>query len=73
LYVEVLDAGPGVPESIRPHLFEPGCSSRPGGTGLGLAISRLLAAQIEGVLTLEETGASGSRFRLTVPLSEKSH
>lgn len=72
LQVEVVDVGPGVPEAIRRHLFEPGCSSRPGGTGLGLAISRLLAAQIDGDLTLVETGPKGSRFRLTIPLAAKA-
>ncbi|MBK8477860.1 MAG: sensor histidine kinase [Opitutaceae bacterium] len=71
LYVEVVDCGPGVPESLRSQLFEPGCSGRAGGTGLGLAISRLLAAQIDGALTLEESGLTGSRFRLTIPLPEK--
>ncbi len=71
LRAEVVDSGAGVPEPLRARLFEPGCSGRPGGTGLGLAISRLLALQIEGELTLAETGPSGSRFCLSVPLAER--
>ncbi len=70
LHAEVTDRGSGVPESLRSRLFEPGCSGRVGGTGLGLAISRLLALQIGGELTLAETGPSGSRFCLSVPLAE---
>ncbi len=70
LHAEVTDHGPGVPEALRARLFEPGCSGRAGGTGLGLAISRLLALQIGGELTLAETGPSGSRFCLSVPLAE---
>ena len=71
LHAEVADSGIGVPEALREHLFEPGCSGRAGGTGLGLAISRLLALQIDGELTLAETGPSGSRFCLSVPLAER--
>jgi signal transduction histidine kinase len=67
--VSVSDEGGGIPESIRPHLFEPGRSGRPGGTGLGLAISHLLARQIGATLLLDATGPQGTTFRLTVPLA----
>jgi signal transduction histidine kinase len=68
LNLVVSDEGPGIPDEIRGRLFEPGRSTRPGGTGLGLAISQLLARQIGASLTLVETGASGTTFRLTLPL-----
>jgi len=35
--LEVVDAGGGVSETMRKHLFEPFVSSKPDGTGLGLA------------------------------------
>lgn len=70
LLLEVVDNGPGVPESVKARLFEPGCSGRPGGSGLGLALSRLLAEQIGATLQLAETGPAGSRFRLALPLLE---
>jgi signal transduction histidine kinase len=68
--VEVLisDEGGGIPESIRPHLFQPGRSGRAGGTGLGLAISKLLARQINADLSLESTGTEGTVFRISLPL-----
>jgi len=68
IFVEVIDHGPGVPERIRAHLFEPGRSGRPGGTGLGLAISQLLARQIGASLTLEKTDTAGTVFRISLPL-----
>ena len=40
LMLSVADTGRGVPESLRPHLFEPFASARPEGTGLGLALVR---------------------------------
>jgi signal transduction histidine kinase len=62
----VEDEGDGIPEAIRPHLFEPGRSGR-AGSGLGLAISQLLARQIGATLSLEQTGPEGTTFRLTLP------
>ena len=67
--VTVADEGVGIPDDLRPHLFEPGRSSRAGGSGLGLAISQLLARQIGATLLLESTGAAGTTFRLTLPLA----
>ena len=65
----VADSGAGIPPTARARLFEPGQSGRPGGTGLGLAISRLLALQIGADLALVHTGAEGTRFALTLPLT----
>jgi signal transduction histidine kinase len=67
--VSVSDEGHGIPEEIRPHLFEPGRTGRPGGTGLGLAISQLLARQIGATLALDSTGPGGTTFCLTLPLA----
>ncbi len=67
--VLVSDEGPGIPDTLRPHLFEPGRSGRPGGSGLGLAISQLLARQINATLALDSSSAVGTTFRLTLPLS----
>ena len=64
----VADEGPGIAESVRAHLFEPGRSGRTGGSGLGLAISQLLARQINATLVLDSTGNTGTTFRLTLPL-----
>lgn len=66
--VLVADEGHGIPDTLRPHLFEPGRSSRPGGSGLGLAISQLLARQIDATLALDSTAPAGTTFRLTLPL-----
>jgi signal transduction histidine kinase len=69
LCVAVSDDGPGIPEELRAHLFEPGRSGRAGGSGLGLAISQLLARQIGAALSLDATGPNGTTFNLTIPLA----
>ena len=66
--VSVSDEGHGIPDDLRPHLFEPGRTGRPGGTGLGLASSQLLARQIGATLLLDSTGPAGTTVCLTVPL-----
>lgn len=66
--IDVADNGPGVPEAVRGHLFEPfSASSRPGGSGLGLAIARELARGHGGDVTLVGTSEAGSLFRITIP------
>lgn len=72
VFIDIADNGPGVPETVGAHLFEPFASaSRPGGTGLGLAISRELARAHGGEVTLGETGPDGTRFRIEIPDREE--
>lgn len=61
LILEVEDDGGGVAQALRPTLFEPLVTSKPGGTGLGLAIAARVAAAHEGEVSLEDA-PRGSRF-----------
>ncbi len=74
--IRVRDQGPGLPPKGRERLFSrfgriAGSPTRHGrgGTGLGLYLGRQLAAAMGGDLDLETTGATGSVFRLRLPLS----
>jgi two-component system sensor histidine kinase TctE len=54
----VADSGPGIPDSLRPHLFEPFSRHQhpgalPGGSGLGLAICQEIARTLGGTLNLD--------------------
>ncbi len=70
--IDVVDNGPGIPEAVRPRLFEAFSSAaRKGGTGLGLAIARELAQAMGGTLELAATGPAGTTFRLVLPLPGK--
>jgi signal transduction histidine kinase len=61
------DTGPGIPASVRKHLFHPFVSDRKNGLGLGLALSRQTLLDHGGDLWAEETESSGARFRLRLP------
>lgn len=62
----VEDNGPGVPEEVRPKLFEPYFSTKNRGTGLGLAIVRRIA-QDHGGEAWYEPRPAGSLFVLELP------
>ncbi len=73
--ITVADDGPGIPEAIRPRIFDRffrGPDARPldqgggtGGAGLGLAIARSIAELHRASLTLDRSGPEGTAFRLT--------
>jgi heavy metal sensor kinase len=68
--IEVIDSGPGVAAEARPRIFDrfyraDGIDAL--GTGLGLSIARGAVEAAGGHLTLENTGPTGSTFRITLP------
>ena len=67
--VEVRDSGPGIPEGVRAHIFDPFYTTKGvgSGTGLGLYISRSIVARHGGRLDIAATGPDGTCFRTTLP------
>lgn len=68
----IKDTGPGIPEDKLESVFEAfeqantSHSRTHGGTGLGLVISRNLATRLGGDVSIVETSALGSVFKITV-------
>jgi len=67
ILAEVRDTGPGIPEIVRAHLFQPFVTSGKNGLGLGLALSRQTLLDHGGDLWVENNAAGGARFRLRLP------
>ena len=67
--IRVEDNGPGVPESIRDHLFEPFASNSPGREhlGLGLFLAASLVDTYDGTLRYEARNGGGSSFVIEMP------
>ena len=71
LYVAVRDNGPGIPEDIRPHLFEPFVTSKASGSGLGLSLVAKIVGDHGGLIEVDSKPGR-TEFRLHLPVvSEK--
>ena len=47
------DNGPGVPEELMPHLFDPFVTTKPTGSGLGLALAAKIVGDHGGIIECE--------------------
>jgi len=72
----VSDNGPGIPEEVRPQIFDrfvrntgPGDRSSSNGTGLGLAIVQAIAIEHEGTVSVGDSAQGGALFRIELPLA----
>lgn len=70
LKIRISDTGPGIPEHLLEHIFEPYFTTKkPGeGTGLGLYVTKKLVEKIGGTLTIESNGIKGTRCTISLPL-----
>jgi signal transduction histidine kinase len=64
----VSDNGPGIPEDIIDHIFEPFYTTKKEGTGLGLAISRRIVEAHKGKISAESF-QGGTIFKVTLPIA----
>ncbi len=66
--IRVSDNGPGIPESIRPNLFQPFVSAgKEKGIGLGLTVVQKIMQNHGGAVSVESTGPAGTVFKLVFP------
>ncbi|MFN2442403.1 MAG: PAS domain-containing sensor histidine kinase [Thermoanaerobaculia bacterium] len=61
LEIEIRDDGPGFPQAVFDHLFEPFVTTRPDGTGLGLVIMREVCRLHGGDLEVSNPPEGGAR------------
>ena len=64
--VSVSDNGPGIPDEICDHIFEPFVSNNPRGTGLGLAITKQIVTAHRGSIKVD-TFPGGTIFHIFFP------
>ncbi|MCR4266292.1 nitrogen regulation protein NR(II) [Nitratireductor sp. ZSWI3] len=63
----VYDNGPGIPEDMRPIIFDPFVTSKQNGSGLGLALVAKIVGAHGGVIECESSGQRGTMFRILMP------
>jgi signal transduction histidine kinase len=64
--IRVRDDGPGIPDDVRPRIYEPFFSTKEGGTGLGMSIVHSLVSLHGGSIDLT-TGPGGTTFEVAIP------
>jgi two-component system, NtrC family, nitrogen regulation sensor histidine kinase GlnL len=65
--VGIMDNGPGIPEHLMPHLFEPFVTSKAQGSGLGLAMVAKVVSDHGGVIECERLSGN-TLFRILLPM-----
>ena len=74
--VRVLDNGPGIPDSVKPHVFEMFYTGQSKvadgrrGLGLGLALCRSIVEAHQGRITLTDNDPRGCCFTIYLPMRE---
>lgn len=71
IIILIRDNGPGIPEDIKRHLFEPFVTTKATGSGLGLALVAKIVADHGGLIDVD-SGAGRTEFRIHLPVYEDS-
>lgn len=69
--ISIADNGPGIPQSVRDHLFEPFFSTKSRGAGLGLSVVADAANAHQGLIECDRVDDL-TVFRLLIPLSPRN-
>jgi len=68
LAISVQDNGSGIEEALRPRLFDPFASTKPGGKGLGLALVAKIVADHGGLIEVSSEPRR-TQFRVLLPMA----
>jgi two-component system, NtrC family, nitrogen regulation sensor histidine kinase GlnL len=70
LEVTVQDSGPGIPQGLKPYLFDPFVSTKLKGKGLGLAIVAKIVRDHGGIIECD-ANSRNTTFRILLPMDHR--
>ncbi|MEX2272707.1 MAG: two-component regulator propeller domain-containing protein [Vicinamibacterales bacterium] len=65
--ITVTDTGPGIPDEVMAHLFQPFFTTKRHGTGLGLSTVRDIVLRSGGAIGVDSARGRGASFRVYLP------
>ena len=68
--ITIKDNGPGIPEIIKGHLFDPFVSGKSGGAGLGLSLVARYISNFGGTVTADNHSEGGAIFKVQLAMHE---
>jgi len=68
--IDIIDNGPGIPETLLESIFYPMVSGRANGTGLGLSIAQDIVHQYHGLIECESKPGQ-TTFSILLPLDHR--
>lgn len=71
LMIQIEDNGVGIPEHLKPHLFDPFVTTKPSGTGLGLALVAKIISDHGGVIECDSE-PKRTIFRVLLPMQQRT-
>jgi signal transduction histidine kinase len=66
--IRIQDNGTGIPEEIRPMMFQPNFTTKTSGMGLGLAIVMKIAETFGWQIRYETKMGTGTTFYIDIPV-----
>lgn len=71
LMIQIEDNGSGVPDHMKPHLFDPFVTTKHNGTGLGLALVAKIIGDHGGIIECDSE-AKRTVFRVLLPMQDRT-
>ncbi len=68
--ISIGDTGGGIPDEIRPRIFEPLVTTKAKGQGFGLAVCKRLVEALKGEIEYKSEKGNGTKFIVKLPLEE---